>query len=91
MDHATKLETYLPACKTNWATNFYVLLDDSVMEKKKPSSHATHGIAGTGFHFSHSKGKSVWEHNLVMVLVRCGIFVCLFPFDCTPKVSAASI
>jgi hypothetical protein len=50
----------------------YVLLDDSVMEKKKPSSSATHGIEGTGFHFSHAKGKSVWGHNLVMMFLRCG-------------------
>jgi hypothetical protein len=58
----------------------YVLLDDSVMEKKKPSFHATHGIAGTGFHFSHTKGKSVWGHNLVTILVRCGNHCLPFAF-----------
>lgn len=58
----------------------YVILDDSLIEKKKPSSHATHGIAGTGFHFSHMKGQTIWGHNLVMLLLRCGDLCLPFAF-----------
>jgi hypothetical protein len=58
----------------------YVILDDSLMEKKQPSSRAAHGIEGTGFHFSHVKGKSVWGHNLVMLFLRCGDL--RLPFAC---------
>ena len=58
----------------------YVLLDDSLMEKTKSSSRATHGIEGANFHFSHVKGKSVWGHNLVMLFLRCGNL--RLPFAC---------
>jgi hypothetical protein len=58
----------------------YVLLDDTLMEKKKPSSHATHGIEGADFRFSHVKGKSIWGHNLVMLFWRCGDL--RLPFAC---------
>ncbi|MBJ6362628.1 transposase [Paenibacillus sp. GCM10012307] len=37
----------------------FVILDDTVCEKTKPSSQATHTIQGASFQHSHLKGRSV--------------------------------
>jgi hypothetical protein len=41
------------AMKTGWP--IYVVLDDTIAEKTKPSSKAKRPIAGCGFHYSHLK------------------------------------
>ncbi|MGF7087622.1 hypothetical protein JOD24_001458 [Kroppenstedtia sanguinis] len=50
----------------------YVILDDSVCEKTKPSSQAVSAIQPADFHFSHGKGGPVWGHQVVVLLLRCG-------------------
>ena len=37
----------------------YLSIDDTVIEKKKPSSRATRPMEGTGWHYSHLEGKQV--------------------------------
>lgn len=56
----------------------FVILDDTVCEKTKPSSQATHRIQGASFQHSHLKGQSVYGHVVVQALLRSGDRV--FPF-----------
>jgi hypothetical protein len=50
----------------------YVIIDDSLCEKVKPSSQAKSPIQGASHHFSHRKGKSIWGHQIVVMLLQCG-------------------
>lgn len=56
----------------------FVTLDDTVCEKTKPSSQATHTIQGASFQHSHLKGRHVYGHAVVQTLLRSGEQV--FPF-----------
>lgn len=49
----------------------YVILDDTIAEKTKPSSKAKRPIAGCCFHHSHLKKKRVYGHQIVCVLLEC--------------------
>lgn len=49
----------------------YVILDDTIAEKTKPSSKAKRPIAGCSFHYSHLKKKQVYGHQVVCVLLEC--------------------
>lgn len=48
----------------------FLLLDDTVNKKTKPSSQAKSPMESTGFHFSHTNGKSVWGHNQVTMMIQ---------------------
>lgn len=50
----------------------FLLLDDTISEKTKPSSQAIHSTESCGFHFSHTHGKSVWGHQIVQMMVKSG-------------------
>lgn len=56
----------------------FVILDDTVCEKTKPSSQATHTIQGASFQHSHLKRRHVYGHAVVQTLLRSGDQV--FPF-----------
>lgn len=56
----------------------FVILDDTMCEKTKPSSQATHTIQGASFQHSHLKGRYVYGHAVVQTLLRSGDQV--FPF-----------
>ena len=56
----------------------FVILDDTVCEKTKPSSQITHRIQGASFQHSHLKGQSVYGHVVDQALLRSGDRV--FPF-----------
>ncbi|MEY8232867.1 transposase [Oscillospiraceae bacterium 50-16] len=43
----------------------YLSIDDTVIEKKKPSSRATRPMEGTGWHYSHLEGKQVFGFRWV--------------------------
>lgn len=49
----------------------FVLLDDTVCQKTKPSSQAQCPIQGATFHHSHTLGKLVWGHNMVQTMLCC--------------------
>ncbi|MEK5040698.1 IS701 family transposase [Sporosarcina sp. FSL K6-3457] len=57
----------------------FLLLDDTISQKTKPSSQATSPIQATGFHFSHTDGKSVWGHQVVQLMMANQQTA--FPFD----------
>jgi hypothetical protein len=59
----------------------FVIVDDTVCKKTKPSSQAMYSIQGTDFHYSHTEGKSVWGHAVVQTLIRCGEKVLPYAFS----------
>ena len=42
----------------------YLSIDDTVVEKKKPSSKAKRPMEGTGWHYSHLKGQQVFGYQI---------------------------
>lgn len=50
----------------------YVIVDDTISEKTKPSSKALKPTEGCSFHHSHLKKKRVYGHQIVCVLITCG-------------------
>ena len=49
----------------------YVIIDDTISERTKPSSKAENPIEKCSFHNSHLKGKSVYGHQLVTLMLSC--------------------
>ncbi|WP_231969027.1 hypothetical protein [Thermoanaerobacterium sp. RBIITD] len=49
-----------------------MIFDDTIVEKTKSSLQAKHSIQATGFHQSHLKGKQVWGHRLLTMMLSCG-------------------
>lgn len=56
----------------------YVVIDDTISEKTPPSSKAKHPTEKCGFHNSHLKGKTVYGHQLVTVMLSCDNLVLPF-------------
>jgi len=50
----------------------FVIYDDTIAEKTKPSSQATSVIQQAAFHHSHLKGKQVYGHQLLTTMLSCG-------------------
>ena len=50
----------------------YVIIDDTISEKTKPSSKAKKPTQKAKFHQSHLKNKKVYGHQIVIVLLQCG-------------------
>jgi len=53
----------------------YVIIDDTICEKTKPSSKAEDPISGCDFHHSHLENKSVYGQQFVGAMIRCGDLV----------------
>lgn len=66
------------ACARREGSPVFVILDDTVCEKTKPSSQATHPIQGASFQHSHLRQRHVYGHAVVQTLLRSGDQV--FPF-----------
>lgn len=49
----------------------FVIIDDTISSKTKPSSKAKHPIEAAYFHFSHLKKKQDYGHQAVAVLLSC--------------------
>lgn len=49
------------------------IIDDTVLEKTKPSSKAKNPSEKCGYHHSHTKDKRVYGYQIVIVLLKCGI------------------
>jgi hypothetical protein len=62
-----------------------VIFDDTIAEKIKPLSQAKHSIQATGFHQSHLKGKQVWGHQLLTMMLSCGKVVLPYCIECYEK------
>jgi DDE superfamily endonuclease len=50
----------------------YVIVDDSLCEKTKPSSQAKSSIQNAYYAFSHKDKKQIWGHQVVVMLLKCG-------------------
>lgn len=50
----------------------YIINDDTVAKKTKPSSQAKSPIQDTGFHYSNLHGKTVWGHQILATMIQCG-------------------
>lgn len=50
----------------------YVILDDTISEKTKPSSKALRPTEGCSVHHSHLRRKRVYGHQIVCVFLECG-------------------
>lgn len=57
----------------------FLLIDDTICQKIKPSSWAKHPTELAAFHFSHTHGKSVWSHQVLQMMVKSEGKA--FPFD----------
>lgn len=71
-----KLQRYV--IKTIWSISsttglpVYLIIDDTISEKTKPSSKAIKPTEKAKFHYSHLKGKQVYGHQIVVALLQCG-------------------
>ena len=50
----------------------YIKVDDTVCEKKQPSSKAKNPTEGTGWHYSHLDNSFVFGHQVFASMVSCG-------------------
>ena len=50
----------------------YIKIDDTVCEKKPPSSKAKNPTEGTGWHYAHLENDFVFGHQVHTTMVECG-------------------
>ena len=64
----------------------YLSIDDTVIEKKKPSSQAKRPMEGTGWHYSHLAGKQVFGYQVFGANISTGNFsLCYCLRRCCPE------
>ena len=64
----------------------YLSIDDTVIEKKKPSPRAKRPMEGTGWHYSHLAGKQVFGYQVFGANVSTGDFsLCYCLQRCCPE------
>ena len=64
----------------------YLSIDDTVIEKKKPSSQAKRPMEGTGWHYSHLEGKQVFGYQVFGANISAGGFsLCYCLRRCCPE------
>lgn len=75
----------------NIGNPIYVVIDDTISEKTPPSSKAKRPTEKCGFHNSHLKGKTVYGHQLVTVMLSCGKLVLPFAMIIYDKTEMSKI
>ncbi|QAV27664.1 IS701 family transposase [Neobacillus thermocopriae] len=68
----------------------FLSIDDTICQKTKPSSRATHAIQGCDWHYSHSEKKSIWGHSLVWFMVHTATQAFSFAFRLYDKTAGKS-
>ena len=68
---SASLSTVLSESKTT-GNPLYIKIDDTVCEKKQPSSKAQRPTEGTGWHYSHIENGFVFGHQVFASMVSCG-------------------
>ncbi|MBN1467200.1 MAG: transposase [Fusobacteriaceae bacterium] len=64
--------------KVIWTVSFIkkeaieVIIDDTISEKTKPSSKANSPTEKCSYHWSHTKRKKVYGHQIVTIILKCG-------------------
>lgn len=73
VERALKKHVIMRIWETSKTTEkpIYVVIDDTISEKTVPSSKAKKTTEKCGFHNSHLKGKTVYGHQLVTVMLLC--------------------
>ena len=67
-------------------TPIYLSIDDTVIEKKKPSSRAKRPMEGTGWHYSHLAGKQVFGYQVFGANISTGdVSLCYCLHRCCPE------
>ena len=85
------------ALKRMWAYSIatgkpiYMIVDDTISKKTKPSSKAKRPIEKCKFHYSHLEGKQVYGHQVVGIILKCGDLVLpysvtLYEKECMSKI-----
>lgn len=69
----------------------YLIIDDTISEKTKPSSKAINPIKQCGFHNSHLKGTTVYGHQILVSLLSCDGLVLPYSIDIYDKNSMSKI
>lgn len=59
----------------------FLIFDDTICEKTKPSSQAERAMEGGAFHFSHVARKSVWGHQLLSMMIGSGAAFLPYTFE----------
>ena len=77
IERAIKKHVIMRIWETSKTTGkpIYVVIDDTISEKTVPSSKAKKPTEKCGFHNSHLKGKTVYGHQLVTVMLLCDTLV----------------
>ena len=64
----------------------YLSIDDTVIEKKKPSTRAKQPMEGTGWHYSHLAGKQVFGYQVFGANISAGdVSLCFCLRRCCPE------
>lgn len=69
----------------------YVIIDDTISEKTKPSSKALNPIEKCFFHNSHLKKKTVYGHQIVLALLSCDGLVLPYSIEIYDKNNMSKI
>ncbi|OOV61063.1 IS701 family transposase, partial [Clostridium botulinum] len=69
----------------------YLIIDDTISEKTKPSSKAINPIEKCYFHNSHLKRKTVYGHQLVVALLSCDGLVLPYSIEIYDKSNMSKI
>lgn len=93
LERALKKHVLKQIWNTSRATGkpIYVVIDDTISEKTPPSSKAKHPTEKCGFHNSHLKGKTVYGHQLVTVMLLCDGLVLPFTMAVYDKTNMSKI
>jgi len=72
----------------------YVIIDDTISERTVPSSKALNPIEKCSFHNSHLKGKTVYGHQLVTLMLSCNnvvmpYIICIYDKNKMSKIKMA--
>ena len=69
----------------------YIITDDTISKKTKPSSKAKRPIEKCTFHFSHLECKQVYGHQVVGIILKCGDLVIPYSITLYDKDSMSKI
>jgi hypothetical protein len=73
------------------ATPTFIIHDNTISKKTKPSSQALHPIEATDFHYSHLECKTVWGHQLLCTLLSAGSLTLPYHIEYYEKDSTSKI
>jgi hypothetical protein len=62
-----------------------LIIDDTISKKAKPRSKALNIIEGAKYHHSHTEKKSVYGHQIVVTILKCGKTVLPFAMNLYEK------